>query len=338
MSYHIEPAHKVAHRVRTCQGRLFPGGVGDKTGEAGRGNQAPRPIGESPPCFTPGNYWDAQGVAVAGASSLDLQKKTGILSALVAAGWPEVADKIRDCGRSAKKRRCLSCGAEWVAPDRCHHRICPDCAPIRASRLANAHERLTGQPNLKHLVLTFKNTPQLSADTIPWMQQCLTRLRHRKVFARAWRGGIYAFEFTYTKAKGWHPHIHALVDGDYIPQAVISKAWKEVTGSSDVVWIERARNSRQVLKYILKPGAELLGDPVALDNFLTVIHGRHLVSGWGRWHRVTERWLMGDDLCPFCGSENLETVGLVVWSHYYGRWVGRSPPAEECSAHENRIP
>ena len=263
---------------------------------------------------------------VAGPTSLDLQKKVGIERALLSAGWPELADKIRDCGLTAKKMRCGSCGGEWLAPDRCHHRLCPDCGHIRALRLFNAHIHLTGRPNLKHLVLTFKNTPELAPEAIPWMRSCFTRLRHRKVFARSWRGGIYSMEFTYTKAMGWHPHIHALIDGDFVPQAEISKAWLAITGSSAVVWIEKAKKSKQVLKYILKPSDELLADPAALDNFLRVIRGRHFVSGWGKWYGVSERWLMGELTCPYCGSADIGGHVLVTWSAYYGRWVERSPP------------
>ncbi|MBA7669434.1 hypothetical protein ES703_77564 [subsurface metagenome] len=213
-----------------------------------------------------------------------------------------------------------------MAPDRCHHRLCPDCGHIRALRLFNAHIHLTGRPNLKHLVLTFKNTPELAPEAIPWMRSCFTRLRHRKVFARSWRGGIYSMEFTYTKAMGWHPHIHALIDGDFVPQAEISKAWLAITGSSAVVWIEKAKKSKQVLKYILKPSDELLADPAALDNFLRVIRGRHFVSGWGKWYGVSERWLMGELTCPYCGSADIGGYVLVTWSAYYGRWVERSPP------------
>ena len=93
-------------------------------------------------------------------------------------------------------------------------------------------------------------------------------------------------EFTYSATERWHPHIHALVDGRFVPQAAIAVAWKQITGSSDVVWLRRADRSKQVLKYILKPGDDLLDDPAALDNFLTVIADRHFVSGWGRWYRT----------------------------------------------------
>lgn len=158
-------------------------------------------------------------------------------------------------------------------------------------------------------------------DAVSWARACFSRLRQRKVFKAAWLGGVYTIEFTYTKAKGWHVHIHALVDGRYVPQEVISKVWFEITGDSDVVWIARAKKSRQVLKYILKPSLELLDDPCALDDFLTVVEGRHLVAGWGKWYRVSERQLAGELVCPVCGSDNIEFL----------RWeiVGcRDPPGQ----------
>ncbi|GAI61212.1 unnamed protein product, partial [marine sediment metagenome] len=102
-------------------------------------------------------------------------------------------------------------------------------------------------PSLKHLVLTLKNVPGLTWSSVDQVRQYFTRLRHRQLFKAAWRGGVYGIEFTWTGDKGWHIHIHALIDGDYIPQAVISRHWFEITGDSQVVWITRSKNSRQAL-------------------------------------------------------------------------------------------
>lgn len=244
--------------------------------------------------------------------------KEQVSDACAEAGWWSVADRIWGCGSKVKRYRCHDCGYSWDAPQRCWHRLCPDCGKIRALRLFDAHKRLTGRPNLKHLVLTLKNEPGLGnsgrgngrvMDMVGWIRNCFARLRNRKLFRAAWRGGVYSIEFTYTKAKGWHCHIHALVDGKYVPQAVISKVWLEISGSSDVVWIARAKSSRQVLKYILKPTEELLDDPAALDDFLSVVERRHLVSGWGKWYRVREKQLIGELVCPACGSHNIKFVG-----------------------------
>ena len=251
--------------------------------------------------------------------------KDKVAAAMDLAGWSKSADQVRHCSQVITHWSCHNCGHEWDSPDRCWHRLCPECAPIRAERLFEAHKVLVGQPNLKHLVLTLKNVPHLHWSSVTTIRRYFTRLRHRKLFRSAWRGGIYTIEFTYTGDKGWHIHIHALIDGRYIPKAVISKHWLEITGDSQVTWITRGKNSRQVLKYILKPTLELLNDPVELDSFLTVVQGRHLVAGFGRWSRVTERSLQGELRCPECGSTNIKLCGRRVAGTPF---VPRSPPGE----------
>jgi len=254
----------------------------------------------------------------------------GLTTKLVAdamdnAGWSELADRVRHCSEVVTHWSCHNCGHEWDSPDRCWHRLCPECAPIRAVRLFGAHKQLAGCPNLKHLVLTLKNVPGLTWSSVDQVRRYFTRLRHRQLFKAAWRGGVYGIEFTWTGDKGWHIHIHALIDGAYIPQAVISRHWLEITGDSQVVWITRSKNSRQALKYILKPSLELLEDPIALDNFLTVVAGKHLVAGFGRWYRVTEKRLLGESCCPECGSTNIKLCGRRVAGSPY---VPRSPPGD----------
>ena len=274
------------------------------------------PSGSEP---SPDSAWESNGDGLAkggwGDTLLDPYKKVRVLKlagAVKEAGWIEVGEKIGGCGTMGKRYRCRDCGYEWTVGDWCNHRLCPECGKRRAYALFNAHKRLAGRPNLKHLVLTFKNVDGLTWETVDWVRNCFTRLRNRKLFKNSWRGGVYAIEFTFSKLKGWHIHIHALVDGDYVPQAVISQVWKQITGSSDVVWISRAKSSRQVLKYILKPSHELLDDTEALDNFLTVIQGRHFVSGWGKWYRVSEKQLTDwERVCPDCGSKYIVFVGWV---------------------------
>lgn len=248
-----------------------------------------------------------------------------VADAVDTAGWSELSDRIRHCSQVVTHWNCHNCGHEWDSPDRCWHRLCPECAPIRAVRLFEAHKRLTGVKHLKHLVLTIKNVPGLTWRSVPEVRRSFTRLRHRRLFKTAWRGGIYTIEFTYTGDKGWHIHIHALIDGAYIPQAVISKHWLDITGDSQVVWITGAKNSRQVLKYVLKPTRELFDDSVALDNFLTAIAGKHLVAGFGLWYRVTEKQLQGEFCCPKCGSTNIKLCGRRVAGTPF---VPRSPPGD----------
>jgi hypothetical protein len=52
------------------------------------------------------------------------------------------------------------------------------------------------------------------------------------------RGGFYAIEPIH-KGRGWHVHIHAILDADYLPQAELSRLWHEITGDAYIVDIRR---------------------------------------------------------------------------------------------------
>jgi len=266
-------------------------------------------------------------------------------------GWVEAAEQIRWCGRTFHRHGCKDCSHTWNTRDTCHHRLCPYCSVSRSSILFDEHSRLARVAGGKHLVLTLKNIPGLGPqrwpngkvmDAVDWIRSCFTRLRNRKFFKRAWRGGIYSIEFTWSIDEGWHVHIHAFLNGQFVPQSVISEVWERITGNSKVVWIKAKGSMKEVLKYILKPinftasGLRMVvGDEeiaLALDDFLTVTEGKHLVSTWGEaWDLKAGAIEQGRGLsyadggtraCPMCAGYQIVTSGPFIES-----LPPRSPPA-----------
>lgn len=66
--------------------------------------------------------------------------------------------------------------------------------------------------------------------------------------------GIGKLEITYNGFEGYHPHLHLLFDGFFIPQVLLSRIWKEITGSCVVDTRVAYRNYHQeLLKYVAKP-------------------------------------------------------------------------------------
>lgn len=252
-------------------------------------------------------------------------QKQHVGNAVGRAGWPNIGDKISACQTRGRRCQCNGCDYVWTIGDSCKHRLCPHCGKVRAMRLYDVHKKLAERPNLKHLVLTIKNVDNIGGQT-KLIRKYFERLRHRSVFKKAWRGGIYAIEYTYNRDTGWHVHIHALVDGDFIPQDYISKIWNQVNGNRGmVVWIERARQSREVLKYMLKPSEDLLNDDDQLNEFILETTASRLVSGWGKWHGVCEKILRAVIECPNCGCREVkvfitytvELDGSNRGEHYY---------------------
>jgi len=249
-----------------------------------------------------------------------------------ACGLYEHADRVERCGTWHVVYECVDCGRKVRRYFRCGDRLCPECARARADRLFREYAAECARPGLKHLVLTVPSTRHITRQTYAKLREQFTRLRHRKRFAAAWRGGFYSIEATYSPRYGWHIHIHVLLEGDYVPQAEIAAAWREETGGAEVVWIGAARNPRQVFKYILKPDDAVLRNPRLFGELVDAVKGSRLAQPFGTWsgnHRAEDA---GDDggeydeglrhaderlcsgaggmVCPYCGSKRM-------WSEYW---------------------
>lgn len=146
---------------------------------------------------------------------------------------------------------CKNCGEWRDVPVHCQKRYCPTCMARRSDRLLDKYAGAAAA--MQH--------PKLLTLTMPWSKNlrrgCLklraafTRLRHRKPFNIIFKGCIYGFHFIPKSGGMWYIHLHALVDMKYVPQAIISRAWRAVTGNSYVVDIRKARSPKGGLKYIL---------------------------------------------------------------------------------------
>lgn len=199
-----------------------------------------------------------------------------------------MARRVLYCGRAFWTYRCLDCDHLNKVPISCNQRLEPRCATRRAHRFiarhANALDRLA-QPKL--LTLTWISPPTLTPELLSTYNQHFAHLRRQKLWTNAVKGGMAGYEFTWTTA-GWHPHIHALIDSDYIPQPALSRAWMKVTDASYIVDIRAARTENavfEVAKYVAK-GSSFYTDSVLLDQFLATTKGRRFFTTFGSFYRA----------------------------------------------------
>lgn len=195
---------------------------------------------------------------------------------------------------------CANCGDKRVVPLRCGRRSCPSC------RRSSYHRHLRGYRDLaremrdpKLLTLTKVTRETLTVDVIRDLRGAFRRLLHRRYFRERVRGGLYVIEAK-VNSKGWNVHLHALIDSAYLEQAIVSTAWRELTGDSFIVDIRRVHSVRgglgYILKYLLKPPA--LGGQEALYD--AALKGTRLAQTFGVFYRakVQTRPLA----CPRCGG------------------------------------
>ncbi len=170
----------------------------------------------------------------------------------------------------------------------CRSRLCEYCARIRTLHVAHqiaAAIRLMARP--RHLVLTVK-----SEDTDLDKQIRQLRKWFRKLRATAWWkknviGGIYTIEATINERTGlWHPHIHCVFDGQYLPFKKIQFEWHKITGDSDVVWIEEVHNPNdmalELAKYIGKPQDSEHWTDAQFAHYAAATHGMRMVQTFGK--------------------------------------------------------
>lgn len=99
-------------------------------------------------------------------------------------------------------------------------------------------------------------------------------------------GGIWFFQVKKNKAGDeWHPHLHCVIDAEYISKFDLSAAWAAVTITSNIIDIrtvyDQEKAAQEVARYASRSA---MLEPLASVDRLELIeamHGRRVVGTWG---------------------------------------------------------
>jgi len=158
----------------------------------------------------------------------------------------------------------------------------------------------------KLLTLTLRNVPTLTREFIRGLRRSVTKLFHRKWYRERIRGGLQTIEIV-NRGKGWHVHMHVLLDADYLPQKKIAKDWQEITNGSFMVDIREAGTVKEGLKYCLKYLSKAPVLSAHEEEYRDVVKGLRLVQPFGSLYGDLVMRLPSVP-CPECGS-----VRWIVW-------------------------
>lgn len=145
------------------------------------------------------------------------QARKTLLNRLRAEGEWDLASRLAKCGLDFRLW-CKVCGAPHLAETKCNRKWCPSCAPKRANERAarlRVGIRLMRWP--MHITLTVSNVEDDAAggNFIRKLAKSFARLRRSKLWRKCVVGGVGSIEVT-NKGQGWHPHIHAVIDGRWV--------------------------------------------------------------------------------------------------------------------------
>lgn len=204
-------------------------------------------------------------------------------------GGPENgrARRLRDCRQNAWFARNIDTGEVRVAASACSLRWCPVCGNCRRNYLTRSvGEWIADADHPKLLTLTLKHTSAPLDHQIKNLYAFFRTLRRRRDFKAAVTGGIWFFQIKKSKDDGlWHPHLHAIVTGLYLPRRRLSRMWMQVTYGSFVTDIrpvhEPQKVANDVARYATSPGSLVDLPPDDAIEMVEALHGRRICGTWG---------------------------------------------------------
>ena len=199
-----------------------------------------------------------------------------------------------------------------VVTDSCRLRWCPLCSRVRSIFLSqNLELWVRKHPHPKLLTLTLKGSDEKLDIQIIRLYACFREFRRRKFWKALVRGGIWFFQIKKSAKSGlWHPHLHILLDSEFLPHALLKSTWHDVTGDSDIVDIRVIHKPEVAAKYVSRYSARPanLADYNRRDSLELVraLHGRRLCGKFGSAGTV--------DLSGKSHSEKGELFSVISWS------------------------
>jgi len=169
------------------------------------------------------------------------------------------------------------------------------------------------------------------------------KLRRLRGWSRRVAGGIAFFEVTLNPdTKRWHPHLHLLLECDYLQIDLLKALWLRCTGDSWVCDVKRVRTFDEVTSYVVKYASKGFDPTVwrsephlreaieALSNLKTVFaFGNHTKFRLLSRPHDQAAWLpiaRASDLIrdALAGDAIAHEICLKLWGRRYTNWLERS--------------
>lgn len=188
-----------------------------------------------------------------------------------------------------------------IQSSRCKLRWCPICRDVSRMIVTKATEEwLCVQEYPKMITFTLKHSDDPLNLQIKRIYAAFKKVRTRAVFKNNVTGGIWFFQLKFNHTtEQWHPHIHCLVAGKFIPHNKIKSAWFKITGDSKIVDIRPVKDlegcATEVARYATSPADITAVDlERALDIYYATKH-RRICGSWGTAKSITLKPTPPDD-------------------------------------------
>ncbi len=197
--------------------------------------------------------------------------------------------RFRNCGGGAWVYAKIDTGEKRIFANYCHDKFCERCSQATAWCVKNNLAELVKGRKCLMICLTVKHDNDALSPLFDKLLLGFKDLRATDWWRKRVRGGAYTIESKYSeRGFGWHPHIHALIECDYMDKWELSRKWKVVTGDSynvDVIEVTSdQRGVGYVTKYLTKPiEAGVYTNTKLVAEAIKAMAGRRLIGTFGTW-------------------------------------------------------
>ncbi len=216
-------------------------------------------------------------------------------------------------------------------PVMCNYRICPECGEKRSFKFEKKYlgpikkmkiARSIYDSGLRFLTLTIVNQKSIE-EGIDYLYESFRRFNRRNYFKEKVSGGIGSIEIKDGVNGLWNLHIHLIIDSTYLDMkshlktgedTKLVKEWEHCTKGSGILYLERVRDHRGALKYVLKYLTKGISDlsPELKASFFKQIFGRRLLFTFGRFLNMK-----GDKDKFFCRDCGIFYRYIIIGSEEY---------------------
>lgn len=176
-----------------------------------------------------------------------------------------------------------------VVADYCHDRWCQPCANARSRTIAeNLRKKVQDHPH-RFITLTLRSDDEPLAALLKRLYTSFAKLRRSVLWSHTIRGGAAFLELKYGHANSrWHPHLHIIADGKFLPQKALSATWLKITGDSYIVDVRLIQGHEDTIRYVTKYASKPLSPTFAdhhdlLCEAMLACRGRRLCLTFGTW-------------------------------------------------------
>jgi len=140
-------------------------------------------------------------------------------------------------------------------------------------------------------------------------------------------GGIYFVELTINETSTlWHPHLHVLFAGDFMPHRTACDEWLSCTGDSYIIHLAGIRDSDHAAGYVAKYASKAVPScvwqsPIHFHEAILAFAGRRLFSTFGTFKNLDLSKCPADDIGWDCVAPLFSIILLSRRGVRYARQI-----------------